>query len=32
LTVFAITTSAPMTLEQLTDPLILRSANQLVAD
>jgi beta-mannosidase len=31
-TVFAITTSAPMTLEQLTDPLVLRSANQLVAD
>ncbi|HTC68764.1 MAG TPA: glycoside hydrolase family 2 protein [Acidothermaceae bacterium] len=31
-TVFAITTSAPMTLDQLTDPLVLRSANQLVAD
>ena len=31
-TVFAITTAVPMTLEQLTDPLVLRSANQLVAD
>jgi beta-mannosidase len=31
-TVFAITTSTPLTLDQLTDPLVLRSANQLVAD
>ncbi|HEY0871246.1 MAG TPA: hypothetical protein VGD55_12670 [Acidothermaceae bacterium] len=30
--VFTIATAAPMTLEQLTDPLVLRSANQLVAD
>jgi beta-mannosidase len=30
--VFAIATAAPMTLEQVTDPLVLRSANQLVAD
>jgi len=29
--VFAITTSAVLSLEQLTDPLVLRSANQLVA-
>jgi len=29
--VFAITTSAELSLEQLTDPLVLRSANQLVA-
>jgi beta-mannosidase len=30
--VFAIATAAPMTLEQLIDPRVLRSANQLVAD
>jgi beta-mannosidase len=30
-TVFTITTSAQLTLEQMTDPLVLRSANQLVA-
>jgi beta-mannosidase len=29
---FAIVTNAYLTLEQLTDPLVLRSANQLVAD
>jgi beta-mannosidase len=30
--VFTISTTATLTLEQVTDPLVLRSANQLVAD